>query len=89
MLSNSKNIAVFCKKMFSATPSFIDILKNYEWEEISKAWEKAILNSEIQKNDKHYQICADVQYPVHSFSDIQPENVSVLYEQIRKIVIDP
>jgi hypothetical protein len=87
--NNSKNMVAFCKKTFLVTPSFLDILRNFEREEITESWRKALLNPEIQKNDKNYQICADVQYPVHSFSDIRPEEVPVLYDQIKKIVIDP
>jgi hypothetical protein len=88
MLSNSKNMAVYCKKIFLAIPSFIDIVTNYERDEIIKSWEKAIINSEIQKNDWVYQICADIRYPVHLLPDIQPDELPAFYEQIRNIEVE-
>jgi hypothetical protein len=88
MLSNSKNMALFCKKIFLATPSFIDIIANYEREEMINSWEKAIGKSEMQKSDLVYQICADVRYPVHLLPDIRSDDLPVFYEQIRNIEVE-
>jgi hypothetical protein len=88
MLSNAKNLAGYCKKIFLATPSFIDILINFEQDEIIHSWKKAIIDSEIQKNGWLYQVFADVHYPVHLFPGIQPDDLPVFYEQIRNIEVE-
>jgi hypothetical protein len=88
MLTNAKTTAGYCKKIFLVTPSIIDILINYERNEIMKSWENAIINSEIQEKNWLYQICADIRYPVHSPPDIQPGEIPVFYEQIRNIEVE-
>jgi hypothetical protein len=89
ILNNSKNMTAFGKKIFLAKPSFIDIIRNYEWGEIINSWERALETSEIQKNNEIYQICADARYPVNSLPDIPPDDVPALYEKIKNIEVEP
>ena len=88
MLSNAKNIADFAKNLFSLTPSFLDILVNQDTEEIVHAWKEALECAEIQSMPGIFLIQKDINYHTHLLSDIPPDDLSVLYKNIRNIEVE-
>jgi hypothetical protein len=84
MYSNSKNLAMYAKKVFSTTPSFIDILVSQDSESIKHLWDLAIENAEIVQVNGNMQIQKDIRYPANLLSDIQLDYLPVFYENIRK-----
>ena len=85
-LRNSARSQVeFTRKFFSGTPSFIDILANFEQDTIIQMWEKAIDYSEVQKTGYQYRIRADINYPAVIFQDIKPAELPLIYESLKKI----
>lgn len=88
MSSNSKNLVMYAKKVFSTTPSFIDILACQDSESIIKLWDSAIENAEVGLVNSNGQIQQDIKYPTNLLSDIQSDYVPVLYENIRKIEVE-
>jgi hypothetical protein len=83
--NSAKNLVEYTQKIFSVTPSFIDILANFQQDTIIQMWENAINNSEIQKNGYQYRICSDINYPVNVLQDITPADLPVMYESIKNI----
>ncbi len=67
MYSNSKNLVVYTKKVFSTTPSFIDILASEDSESIQHLWDLAIENTEIKEVNGNVQIQTGHQIPDKSF----------------------
>lgn len=88
MYSNSKNLVVYAKKVFSTTPSFIDILASQDSESIKHLWDLAIENTEIEQVKGNVQIQKDIRYPTNLLSDIQSDNLPVFYENIRKMEVE-
>jgi len=83
--NSAKNLVEYTQKIFFGTPSFIDILTNFQQDTIIQMWENAINNSEIQKNGYQYRICSDINYPVNVLQDITPADLPVMYESIKNI----
>jgi len=88
MHSNAKNLVVYTKKVFSTTPSFIDILASNDSESIQHVWDLAIENTEIQEVDGNMRIQKDIIYPTNLLSDIKADYLSAFYENIRKIEVE-
>jgi hypothetical protein len=88
MLSNAKNTANFAKNMFSMTPSFLDILVNQDTQEIIHVWIEALECAEIQSMPGIFLIQKDINYHTHLLSDIPPDDLSVLYKNIRNIEVE-
>jgi hypothetical protein len=88
MEASVKNLVGFTRNMFLSTHSFIDILANYQCDEIRSLWEKAILESEIQNKEQMYRIQADICYPVKFLQGIQSSELPALYEQIQNLGIE-
>ena len=83
MQNSAKNLVEYTQKIFSTTPSFIDILANFQQNTIIQMWEKAIGSAEVQKNGHMYRIHADINYPVNFLQDVTPEDLPALYESIK------
>jgi len=87
MEGHAKNLAVFAQKIFSLTPSFLDILANEDGESILQSWTGALSRAEMQNVHGVYQIHKDISYHPHLLSDIPPDDLSVLYKNIRSIEV--
>jgi hypothetical protein len=83
--NSAKNLVDFTRNMFTATPSFIDILANFQQDTIIKMWGKAISDSEIEKAGYMNRLRADINYPVIFLQEIQPAELPVFYESVRNL----
>jgi hypothetical protein len=87
MEGHAKNMAVFAKKIFSLTPSFLDILANQESKSIIAGWTGALSVAEVKGEQDFYLMNKDITYPPHLLSDIPPDDLAVLYKNIRNIEV--
>jgi hypothetical protein len=85
--SNAKNTLVCAQKIFSLTPSFLDILANQDTESILHDWAGALSCAEIQHVRGVYLMEKDISYHPHLLSDIPPDDLSVLFKNIRSIEV--
>jgi hypothetical protein len=85
--SNAKNKLVFAQKIFSLTPSFLDILANQDTESILQGWTGALSCAEIQHVRGVYLMEKDITYHPHLLSDIPSDDLSVLFNNIRSIEV--
>jgi len=88
MYSNSKNLVIYTKKVFSTTPSFIDILVSQDRESIQHVWDLAIENAEIEQVNGNAQIRKDIRYPANLLSNIKSDDLPGLYENIQNIEVE-
>jgi hypothetical protein len=88
MEGHAKNMAVFAKKIFSVTPSFLDILANQETKSIIAGWTGAFSVAEVKGEQNFYLMNKDITYPPHLLSDIPPDDLAVLYKNIRNIEVE-
>jgi hypothetical protein len=83
--NSAKNLVEYTQKIFSNTPSFIDLLTNFQQDTIIQMWENAINNSEVQKTGYQYRIRSDINYPVNLLPDIKSADLPAIYASIKKI----
>jgi len=84
---HAKNVAVFAQKIFSVTPSFLDILANQDADSILQAWTGALSLAEVKDEHGIFLMNRDITYHPHLLSDIPPDNLPVLYKNIRNIEV--
>jgi hypothetical protein len=82
---NAKNQVLFAQKIFSLTPSFLDILANQDAESILQAWNTALSQAEIRNERDTFLMNKDIIYPAHLLSDVLPDELSALFRNIRNI----
>ena len=87
IMSNAKNNAVFAKKIFSTSSSFIDILANHDRESIVESWQESLKNTECRHEDGIYLITKDIVYESNQCSDIMPDQIPILYKNITSIEV--
>jgi hypothetical protein len=80
-----KNLSVFAKNFFSTTPSFVDILANYQSDIILKIWRQALDTKAFQEHGYMYLIQADVNYPGIFFPELEPAIFPKMYDAINAI----
>ena len=85
---NAKIRTDIAKKIFSLTPSFLDILANHTTEEIIHAWKEALECAELECRPGIFLMQKDISYPPHILSDIPSDDLSVMYSNIRKIEVE-
>ena len=87
MLGNAKNRAVFAQKLFSMTPSFLDILANQQIVSVRRLWGESLEHAEIQIENGFHMIRQDINYQTDLLSDIPSDNLSLIYKNIRNIEV--
>ena len=88
MRNHSKNWPLISQKIFSNTPSIIDIFANHDFRLIIDLWECAINNAEITNNSSPYLIKADINYIKDLIDDIKPEEMPLVYRKIRGLEVE-
>jgi hypothetical protein len=88
MRNQSKNWPLISQKIFSNTPSIIDIFANHDFRFIIDSWEGAINNAEITNNSSPYLIKADINYINDLIDDIKPEELPLVYRKIRGLEVE-
>jgi hypothetical protein len=87
MLSNAKNYALFAKKIFSTSSSFIDILVNHDSESIVNSWKESLKNTDYRQEDGIYLITKDIVYESNQCSDIMSDQIPILYKNITSVEV--
>jgi hypothetical protein len=83
--NSAKNLVVYTQKLYSYTPSFIDILANYNHHTIVTMWEQGLYTAEFQKTGYVSRIIADTGYPVHFLHGRTPDDIGLLYDAVRNL----
>ena len=87
MHNHSKNWPVIAKNIFSNTPSFADILVNFDFTLITNLWTGALNDAEIANNNCSYSVKADINYNNVLINDIKTEEISQLYQIIHGLEV--
>lgn len=83
--NSARNLIGYTQKLFSDTPSFIDILANYHRHTIIALWEQGLYTSDFQKTGYLSRIIADIRYPVLFPHGRMPEDPGVFYDAVTNL----
>jgi len=74
-------------KIFSSTPSFLDIIMNVNSSEISDKWIAAIENNNAEQSSKAYHLKQDITYGDNRKWNFSSEKIPLLYHNLKNIPV--
>jgi hypothetical protein len=85
---NSRFWLFSVQNMFSVTPSVLDLLVNYDPENIRDSWQNSLENANIRHNNHLCTIESDILYPNILMPAIKTDTIPVLYKSIEGLRIE-
>ena len=78
---------LIANKVFSSTPSSLDLFMNFSSAEISESWRDAIKSSCVEHYPKAYLLKNDVTYEKNTEWGIDSEKIPLLYHNLRNMPV--
>jgi hypothetical protein len=85
---NSAVQAAILKKIFSITPSILDLMAACEPNQILEAWVVAVSEAEIDRDDHLLKMHQDVLYPCDLRSPLAPDKIPSIHHAMKAIEVE-